>query len=518
MRHRLVLLLAPAVAVGLAACGSTVQIPDQQALAGQQGSLSQPGAIPGTGTGPGGSLSTAPGAGSVLPPGGSLPGVGSSPGSVPGSPVPTAPGEVPGSEGPGSSGPIQVGITYTGNGEAANAALGASAITRGNEKAAGKAVIDEINATGGINGRKLEPVFFEYEAASSQTMSQQDQEACAHFTEDNHITVLIGGGGDVSDQCMFEHGVLVISSGVIIQPDRAHFDRYPNFFQLGTLSQDRMMADQVATLQRLGYFSGWSHLTGQPATGTPAKIGILSLGIPEWERPLRSVLLPRLAAAGHPVDSGNIYPVRSPSSNSELAGTVADIKNATLKFQSAGVTHVIILDSSATITLLFAQNARQQQYYPRYGANSATGMQALYDAGVVDNNQLNGAVGLGWLPNIDLTAATGEKYSTPATKRCLEIIKRRTGQTFTSTNAAGLAVSKCDMADLMRIALTRGGPDLSLPSMVRAIEDLGGNFKSPFIPLAFFSPGRHDAVQLGFDMVWDTGCSCTKYVGTHTIP
>lgn len=517
-RPRRLVLLVPALALALAACGSTVQVGDE-ALS-QSGGLAQPGdsledataagpgaVVPGAGTGAGsGSLgSTSGGSGQPATGGGSTPGTNQ----------PSAPES--GLGGADGRGPIEVGITYTGNGEAANSALGASAITRGNEKAAGKAVIDEINDTGGINGRKLEAVFFEYEAASSQTLAQQDQNACSHFTEDHNIAVLLGGGGEVLDACMLKAGVLSISSGVIISPDKVTLEGLPNFFQLGTMSQDRMMADQVTTLQRLDYFSGWNNLTGQPAA-TPAKIGILSLNTPDWKRPLESVLLPGLARAGHPVDPANVYSVRAASSNEELAGTVADVKNATLRFQSEGVTHVIMLDATALLTILFAQNAKQQQYYPRLGANSATGMQAVYDAGVVENNQLRGAVGLGWLPNIDLSASASAKYANSATKRCLEVMKRRTGQTFTSTNAAGLAISKCDMADLMRLALTNAGSNLSLATASAAIESLGGSYQSPFLPKTFFGRGRHDAAQMGFDMEWDTGCTCTKYVGSHTVP
>lgn len=522
-RARLVVGVAATI-LSLVACGSTVPLgEDGQAVGGEAGSLVQPGGDLNP-AGPAGGPGSGPGA--VGAPGTSATGgLGSSGTTAPGgaggpdaSGAPSAPVDPDsGLAGVDDSGVIEVGIPYTSNGDAANAALGASAITRGDEKAGSQATIDEINSRGGINGRELKAVYFAYDAQSTKTVSQQDQEACAHFTDDHNIAVLLGGGGDVMDACMKKNGVLVISSGSLISPDKTYLDQNPNYIQLGTLSQERMMSDLASTLKRLGYFSGWETLSGGPAS-TPAKVGVISLDTPMWSRPLRSTLLPRLAAVGYAVDASNVYEVRAPQTNGEVANTVADIKNASLRFQTDGVTHVIILDATALLTLLFVQNARQQNYYPRYGVNSASGLQPLKDTGAADNNDLQGALGLGWLPNIDLSAAAGEKYASDATRRCLEMIERRTGQTFTSTNAAALAVSKCDMADLMELALTRAGDDLSITNVVRIVEGLGSSFRSPFIPQTFFGPGRHDAVQLGFDIEWNTGCTCTKYLGQHIIP
>jgi ABC-type branched-subunit amino acid transport system substrate-binding protein len=515
-RSILVGLTATITALSLAACGSTVQVGEEGQALGGQGALSDPtgslGMPKGKRAGGGGAL----GGGGTGSGSGSGSTVGGGSGSAAGSAAAAAQGT--GLAGVSGDEPIEVGVPYTANGEQANAALGAAAITRGNEKADAQAVIEEINAKGGINGRRLRPVYFAYDATSSDTAANQDQAACSHFTEDNHIAVSMGTGlTPVMYECLARAGVLMLSSGSIIDADNATLRRYPYFFQLGTMSQERMMADQVNTLKRLRYFGGWDTVRGQ-ASATPAKVGILTYDVPTWQRPLSSTMLPALARAGYPVDSENVYAVYQPANTSEVSRTAADVNNATLRFRQNGVTHVIVLDASALLTLLFAQSARQQNYRPRIGMNSATGAQALKDAGAVDNSFFNGAVGLGWLPIIDLRASEGEKYATAATRSCLDIMKRRTGQTFTSTNAAGLALSKCDMGFLMATALRNAGSNPTLDRAQNAIEAIGGGYQSPFIPSTFFSPTRHDAADLGFDMKWDTGCSCTRYVGKHRVP
>ena len=499
-------------ALSLAACGSTVQVGDEQALAGE-GALSNPS---GSLAGPAGQSGKGAGLGAASGPGAGAGAAGGGSGTSSGAGA-TAASRAGGLAAVSGNAPIEVGITYTSDGEQANSALGAAAITRGNEKADAQAVLDEINAKGGINGRKLKPVYFAYESTSSDTLANQDQAACAQFTEDHHVAVSWGNGGEVLTACLAKAGVLMMSSGDLINADNAQLRQYPYLFQLGTLSQDRMMADQVNTLKRLRYFTGWDSVRGE-ASATPAKLGVLSLDLPQWQRPLKSVLLPRLSAAGYPVDSENVYAVYSPTNTSEASRTAADVNNATLRFRQSGVTHVVVLDGSGLVTLLFAQSARQQNYYPRLGMNTGSGAQALYDAGTVDNEFLEGAVGLGWMPAIDLSARAGNSYATAATRYCLQVMKARTGQTFTSTNAAGLALSKCDMGFLTAQALRRAGKNPTLDSAQNAIEAIRGGYDSPLIPSTFFGATRHDAADLGFDMKWDTGCRCTRYVGKHTIP
>lgn len=405
---------------------------------------------------------------------------------------------------------IFIGITFTNNGDQANAAIGA-AISRGDERKNAQAVIDAINERGGVAGRKLKPVFYGYDAQSTETSASQDQGACAAFTEDNKVFAVTSGGlTDTFNACMQKAGVLQVTAGELIDPDRVFFDQFPTYFNVGTMSQDRMMADQVKALTRQDYFSGWDASLARPGTAK-AKIGVLSLDTATWNRPLDKVLLPALARAGRPVDKNLVVRVHNPASNSELGQTVGDIQNATLRFRNAGVTHVIILDATAFITLTFLNNTRQQRYFPRLGANSATGMQALHDAGAVDPQQFNGAVGIGWFPTLDLPRGKADQYLTSATKECLENNKKRTGQTFTSTNAASLALIACDTINAVAAAADKAGSVINVNTGRAALESIGGGLRTANLPQVFLGPGRHDGLEVAFDLFWDTTCTCAKY-------
>jgi ABC-type branched-subunit amino acid transport system substrate-binding protein len=508
-------------ATAMAGCASTVQQTSSDGLSvAAGGTAGQPGAAPASGDPslslPGGTVGSDP-----------VGGTAGSPSQVTGA---TSPGAFPSGGSTGGTGSVTqgvgvtptkvfVGVTYTTNGDAANAALGGSSITEGDQKADAQAVIDDINAHGGVAGRTLVPVFHPYNAQSQATRANQDQAACSDFTEDSHVYAVIGTGlSDTLTDCLTKRGVLQIDSGPIIDPDNEVFRQHPQYFELGTLSQDRMMADYVATLHRLHYFTGWNTATGKPSPATPVKVGIISIDVPSWERPLDSVLRPALRAEGHPVAAADIVRVHNPESTSEDGQTVSQIEGSALRLRQDGVTHVILLDASGSLLLFMSPVARGQHYYPRFGINSGSGAQAIYDNGTVSSQQLRGSVGLGWLPSLDLSAAAGSRYATPATKHCLAVMKQRTGQTYTSTNAASIALGYCDQLYAVADAVKRAGSVINLQTGVTAIERLGSRFDSALLPSTYFSSSRHDAAETGFDMLWDSGCTCVKYVGRHRIP
>src|SRR4051812_5485057 len=508
------------LALTAAACGSTVQTTDS-ALSAGSGLAPTNGGL--------GAPATAGVAGGQLPgaPDGALRG--------PGTPPVAAGGALAATNGNTSSGveagsvhrdaagipqgfgvaatTISIGVGYSTNGDAANAALGADKITQGDTKGETKAVIDDINRHGGLAGRKLVPVWHAWDAQSAETSAQQDQAACADYTQDHKVfAVLDSGLSDDLAACLRKKGVLQIFAGDIIDHDRQYFREFPTYYDIGTMTQDRMMAAEVPSLVRQRYFTGWDATLGAPAPSNPVKLGILSLDTPSWNRPLDKVLLPALTRAGQHVDARDIVRATYPKSSSDDGALVADIQGAALRFRNDGVTHVILLDPSGSLTLFFSKNAKGQHYYPRYGANSGTGMQALVDAGVVDADQLNGAVGLGWLPNLDLPARVSPKYGTSATKHCLNVMSNA-GFTFDSTNAASIALSDCHTLYILQTAINKAGQSITLRTVQTSLDGLGDSFIPAGLPAMRLSPAQHDGATLAYDMTWDNNCGCAAYVG-----
>lgn len=513
------LLVGVAATLTASACASTVQSTGTQAGAASlvQGGLPVPGGTTTTDDGlsiPGVQQGSTPiNGGDVAGDGQAIPGAATTtPGSAvgPGSAVPSAAVDVQGVGVTPTT--IFVGVTFLTNGDAANAALGASGVTTGDEKADAKALVADINAHGGVAGRRLVPVYHGYDANSTSPYAVQDQAACADFTQDNHVFAVLGYGyTDDFTACVTKAGALQIDQGELIYPDAGFFRQYPAYFNIGTLTQDRMMGAEVASLVRQHYFSGWNTATGSPGAA-PTKVGVLGFDAPEWSRPIKSVLLPGLARAGHRVDPQDVQLVPFPDSTAGNGQVAAQIQNAALRFRQHGVTHVVMLDTTGGLTLLFAEGTRNQRYYPRLGINSATGLQALAGEGLFDAKQINGALGLGWAPFIDLPAQEGNKYATATTRHCLDVMKKRSGQTYDSTNAASLALGYCDQFYSFAEALRHVGPVINQTTGVAAYEGLHDSYTPADLPAMFLGPGRHDGAQLAYDMKWDSECSCVRYV------
>lgn len=501
----------------LTGCGSTAQVVSTRTIDnGGLGGTEAPGEAGGP-LGTGTTLSTGSTALNGTPAGAAGSGTAGSAGSVSSStgPVTISGGLVLGQGVTKTT--VTVGITYLTNGDAANAALGAGGITQGDTKADAQAMVDEVNAHGGIHGKKLVPVYFPINEQSTQTRQQQDDAACAFFTQDNKVAAVLGGGqSEELNTCLNNHHVPQFNAGPILSEDDVDFRLWPRYYLLGTLSQNRMMREMVNSLVRQNYFSPWDTTSGKPGVA-PVKVGVLSIDIPEWQRPVHSVFLPAMAAAGHPVDPSNYREIHNPNSQAEDGQTVADLSNAVLAMHGNGVTHIILLDAGGTLLELFGNASKNQGYYPRLGINSGSGATAIAGQGLASNQQLNGAVGLGWLPTLDLTAAEGAKYPGPNTKHCLAVLKQRSGQTPTSTNAAGLAEGYCDMVFLLTKAMD-STTELTPDGIRAAIDALGESFPSAGIPLYRFSPTQHAPAELGWDLYWDTSCTCAHYRNEHRIP
>ena len=415
---------------------------------------------------------------------------------------------------------ITIGVVYTSDDDAANKALGNN-ITTGDQQADGQAVIDDINAHGGVAGRQLKAVWYDYQATDARPYTTIDSEACAKFTQDNHVFAVAGDGlTDNFTACITHAGALMTNSlGPLIGPDKEYFEKYPYAFQLNYLSQDRMMAEEVRSLVRENYFSGWNTATGNPAPAVASKIGILSFDTPNWGDPLHHVMLPALAGAGHAVNSADVQEVAYPQGTNGIGATVAQIQNAVLRFRQDGVTHVVILDGNGSMTLYALNNMRAQHYYPRLGVNSATGVEALSTQYHQDAQAFNGAVGLGWLPLLDLPPGGEDKYLGPSTPACIKMIEKRTGQQFSDANAASVAMAYCDEIEVIADAINKAGPVPNRDTVSAAIEAMRGNVPAAGSYGLYFSPTQHDGIEYGYDLIFDEKCACTKYVrGPYRIP
>lgn len=516
------------LALAVAGCGTTVRLPPSAART----ALAPSGLAAGTaaGVGAGGSVEAAGGAttepsgsggggaggvrgsGSGSGGGGALPSAGAS--SAGGGAAPAVPAAA---SGPGvSAGAIAVGISYTRDASALNEAAGVTNAATGDESAYARAVIDDINKHGGIAGRRLAPVWHVYDGTSTQTADEQDQSACADWTEDHHVFAVMGAGSSTLMNCVQKTGAVMVDDNLAVF-DASTYQRYPGLVELCCPSLDRIAAEQATALTDQGYFSRWDPTSGRPGA-LPVKVGILTFDDPNFAQPVTNLLAPRLRRAGYAVEVAH---VATPQSSKDLGTMSAGIQSAELKFNTDHVTHVIIFEASGELSLFFLKDAQSQHYFPRYGVNSGNAMQLLIDGGEADPSQLNGALGFSYTPFSDIPEARNPDngpYSNATRRHCVSVMRSH-GITFPSANGEAVALLYCDELYYLRYAVDHAGPVLNAATFIAAVNATGSAFTNAVSFGTFLGPRQHDGAAQIYYSGFDNGCRCMTYRGPRrSIP
>jgi hypothetical protein len=491
-------LLAIVVTAAASACGTTVPVQS----AGSAGSAGNTGlgapevgspAAAGTGIAAGG---TAPARGAV--PGGA-PGAGS--GSVPTQAGPAS------SPGPGQLAaggkttlpPIQIGSYYLEGGNSAVAAAGFAGLVIPDNKPLFDAMVKHLNAHGGLGGRQIQTVWFKY--VSGGDPHGQDAAACATFTQDHHVYLVIGGissGANELGPCLTKHGVPLI--GANAGGDARYFAQNHRFiYEPGQASFTRGLSTLVSDLKANGWFNG-KH-----------KIGVV-----QYEG----------ATYDHAVDDGLVAPLRrmgvaltdrvkySGVDNNSIAQGSA---NAVLKFNTEGIDRVVFMGPGGGAATYFMNAASSQRYYPLYGIWSADSPYVLGITAASD--QLANATGIGYQPGLDVASAQDPTASTPAGKACLAFWDS-VGQTDHSALNNPLQRASCDIFyTLIRAVAANPQTTSSTAALEDGYDAVGGSYSPAGTFSIRFRAGSHDAAGGYRRLIYENGCKCFSYVGpTRPLP
>lgn len=513
-RRRLPLVLLLALAT---ACGSTVQGTSTVLGGGTAGGLSaSPGSdgLGGTAPVPGSTGTVAGGTGGTTPAGTTG---GSATGGVPGTTGGTSANPVSGLSGPGvTAKEIYVGVVDAQNADAVNQAAGVGAITHGDSNANARAVIDDINKHGGVAGRKLVMVTAPFDTTSTQSFETQWAAICETFTEDRPVFAVLDTGTESFHDCLAKAGVVQLSYNLAGWGDE-EYRTHPGFIEMSFPSVERLARYMVPSLVEQDYFAPWNTATGQPAAAGAVKVGVLTYDDKHYSHAVNTILVPALKKLGYTPIVARIGGVGTAS---DYGGQAASVKAAQLSFATGGVTHVVLFESNGGLSTFFMPNARSQTYYPRYGVNTGSGSEALLEAGIVDPQQFNGAVGFGWIPAVDLRVVDYPEHSpySDAGRRHCRTVMREHGITPDSGNAEAIMLSACAGLYLLQTALA-DVPRVSLGTFVASVERLGSSYHAAGSLGQYFAPGRHDGANRTYHWRFVAACGCFQYAGPlRTIP
>jgi len=373
-----------------------------------------------------------------------------------------------------------------------------------------RAIVADLNARGGLLGRKLVPVFHDNAAADvSSNPEVAAQENCAAFTQDRHVVAVLNPIAPIESdsylQCMKNAHTSLLSIGYSTYADDVYRKFGPYLYTTLTPNVSRFVPSYIPALKDAGYFGGWDANSSKAKSG-PAVVGILEPDTSSGHT-LAALQSTALKRAGIKVGSTYFYREDSTTYGSDMSAAV-------LSFRNAGVSHLLDITNVAAGVLIFAETAQQQRFFPRYGMTSwllpDTAASVFAQAGI--SQQLNGAIGIGWTPGGDVNAAHDPGKTAP--QRACEQALARQGITYSANTqrfALNTAWALCDDVNLLVAAATRGG-GLSPEALRIGLEAL-----SSFQPAVTFSNGlsvtNHSVPGSDRALVFDPACDCFAYKG-----
>lgn len=372
--------------------------------------------------------------------------------------------------------------------------LEAKGLNLGNARVQAQAVADYINKHGGIAGRKVVLTFATMQATSNN-WEADEQKICTQFTEDDHVFAVVYSlisMGKALLPCLAQHNTPLIAAGGGPGDAQTMQQYADDYVYSGGMNLTRVAETYVDRLAAQGFFGGG------------AKVGLVRANDTSFAR-AANALKSRLA--GHGVQLTREVVVDAQTS---VSGTASQMPNAVLKMQQAGVNRVLFLDN-ATLAVLFAIQAAGQNYYPRYGLSSLSAPATLLEPNV-PARALAGAVGTGWIPTLDVSAA--QETPNPAMKLCKQIMVAA-GEGNVSRAGENQQRLYCDGFFFLQRALGRA-TELTPRGLRDQLEQLGTRYPSAITFSTSFGPGRHDGAAAVRDFAFTSGCSCFRYTSRPT--
>lgn len=372
-----------------------------------------------------------------------------------------------------------------------------------------KALVADVNRKGGLFGRTLVPIFQDNKTSEiSSSPANAAQKNCETFTQDHHVIAVFqpvaGIDTEALRECMRKAKTPLFGFGYNTYDSQIYREAGPYLFTLFMPSLDKVVPAWITGLKRQSYFTPWNNGTAGPKA--PVKVGILQPDTPIGTR-TATMMRNELRKAG--VTVGGEY------SYAENTGSYTnDMSSAVLKFRAAGVTHVMNLSNVAAAWYFFGLAANQQNYHPRYGITTFN-LAQLATKNIA--KQLEGSVGIGWLPGSDVS--TGNQLPDNATaKQCLAALAKG-DQTFNGqrTYAKFVGLALCDGLRMFVAGMTRTGG--LLPDLLSAgVTGLGKSFPLASTFVNGLSPSNHGTPGSVRDFYFKSDCKCYAYRSTTSYP
>lgn len=345
-----------------------------------------------------------------------------------------------------TSGSIRIGITYV---DLASVAQFTHNLSQGNYKAVYQALIDAINKSGGIDGRKLHA----YYEAVSPLGSAPAAAACTQLTEDDQVFAVLGFFENDDPLCYVQLHQVPIIGGTMTTQQLA--SAKAAWFSTSPIDNHLEVA-AVRVAAKAGVFRG-------------KKVAVMSLS--SAPAGLSNSVIGALEKSGvKPVATATVIEnFGDPIGSLQQIGVVAE------KFQAAGATVVVPVGQAA---LTWGDATAGGTYHPHIVAPSFSAIATYATGQGADPAVMDGAVSVSTLPAANGTKSVG--WSDPAMQQCLHTVEAAGQRVLPPTvvhrngndSYVSVAVACQDLALFKSIAL-KAGKDLTAGTFWKAGDSLG---------------------------------------------
>lgn len=384
---------------------------------------------------------------------------------------------------------VTVGITTSKDAKAAAAAAGIAGIDPGDLRGWASAVVDDINKSGGILGRKV-VLQYQDEPLSQQAVDPNGtaQATCTAFTQDHPVAAVIDFNLTAAPllPCLSKSGVPLVGMAPAAFDDGDYSTSAGTLFQPGQASYTQVIAPWVERLAANGYLT------------QDARVGVLRSGSDAGKR-LGAQINKELTARGFANASEFIHTDDPTKIGTEMASAV-------LQFRRAGVNRILLTNGLSAI--FFPMTAERQGYRPRYAVTTAISPALV--AANVPVGQFQGAVGVGWLPAFDVLAPDEAQYETQEGTKCATLMSAAGHPIGTGSNR-WVPRALCDAFASLKAAAVAGN-GLDSAAIARGFNDVGTTIGSANTFSQRFASGRHYGASQTLDLRFDAACRCFKYL------
>jgi hypothetical protein len=350
--------------------------------------------------------------------------------------------------------------------------------------------VNQVNDSGGINGRKINPIIVPFNPASDANM----QALCDQWTQGSPgVFAVLDGVGTftgVNQLCVTQQGHT---------PFLGQWTTVTNFTRDGAPYLWWTGPDDAEVLQAL---VDWGKAQG--TIGGKAKLGVVAGDRASDQQALNQYLLPDLKRVG-------VTPLVEtiPAQPSESAATSSDSTLVVEKLRQAGVTSVIpLIPFNAFLPMLVAQT--QQQYFPKLllsdYENSIESSLGLIP--VPFDKALDGQEGVTTetLGGVDDPRPESEGGYDPSVRACWKIWHKAypeipKGNMNDDIEEQGPVQGWCQEIRLFTAAATAAGKNLDRRTFVTAMSQIK-NFPGGYSPIftygpdKFYGPTQYQVVRL----------------------